>query len=442
MPRRRLHMSVMAFIGALSSGVSGWMCPAINRMPSVLRRGRRQFATPTLERLVLDETVVVTPTTTPEALAVESETDKPKPVVEKELVAKRDLKRSRQRPRAASMPVVSSSTQRRTSKKRRLLNKKEEVALALRVQRLAGWERQRLELNTTLGRPPNKEEWALAAGFASSSTFEAARLDCERAKATFISANLPLVVAVAKRYRYFGSLDYNDLLQEGTFGLTRAVERFDAGLGYRFSTYAVWWIRQAISAAVVDQSRVIRLPPKLHRDLLNLEKATRDFELHVGRKPTDAELAQALDLCVAKVVFLRDCGRTSASPVVSFESPRRVSRELGSSAGGGTVANARNGLVLGDLLADHTTNPFEFAQSREVRAHIAQLFRAALNPRECLVLSLSFGLADGRPRSLDQIANVMKSSASTVRAIKAKALHKLRQPHSGNHILKAHYQQY
>lgn len=368
-------------------------------------------------------------------------------VVEEAPLKKRPL--TRRRPRPESMPVVSSSartasaskaaTEKSGNSKRRLLSKEDEVELAGRVQRLVHFEGVRRKLNETTGRWPTEREWSVACGFDGENleAFDEAKRDAKRAKATFVSANLPLVVAVAKRYRTeFGSLDYNDLLQEGTFGLTRAVERFDAGLGYRFSTYAVWWIRQAISAAVVDQSRVIRLPPKLHRDLLNLEKAARDFELAAGREPTDAELAEVLDLCATKVVFLRDCGRTTASPVVSFECPR------GKKRGSNGASGNKNDLVLGDLLADQNTNPFEFAQSKEVRSHIAQLFNAALNPRECKVLSLSFGLADGRPRSLDQIASVLDISSSTVRAIKAKALHKLRQPHSGNHILKAHYQHY
>lgn len=406
---------------------------AVRRQASVLR------AAPTLERVASVSVKVIDETSSSQSSVVG--------VVDEAPMKKRSLKR--RRPRAESMPLVasSSSSKRKTASssaeksnsKRRLLSKEDEIELAGRVQRLVRFEGVRRELNETLGRSPTESEWSVACGFDGQDlgAFDEAKLDAKRAKATFVSANLPLVVAVAKRYRTeFGSLDYNDLLQEGTFGLTRAVERFDADLGYRFSTYAVWWIRQAISAAVVDQSRVIRLPPKLHRDLLNLEKAAREFELAAGREPTDAELAEVLDLCATKVVFLRDCGRTTASPVVSFECPR------GKKRGSHGASGSRNDLVLGDLLADQNTNPFEFAQSKEVRSHIAQLFQAALNQRECRVLSLSFGLADGRPRSLDQIATVMDTSSSTVRAIKAKALHKLRQPHSGNHILKAHYQHY
>lgn len=397
---------------------SGWAPVAHRGRASVLRRHRVVVSlSPTLDR-------------TQSEMPVVEEAEEMPPV------AKSSLKSSRRRPRPTSMPVVTRAVgPSKNDKKRRLLSKEEEVALAKRVERLAGWEAARRELNETLGRLPTEAEWARFVGFESVERFEAARLDCRRAKATFISANLALVVAVAKRYRYLGSLDYADLLQEGTFGLTRAVERFNAHLGYRFSTYAVWWIRQAISAAVVDQSRAIRLPPKLHRDLLQLEKAARELELEVGREPTDEELARALDLCVTKVGTLRGL----RNPVVSFESPRRSSRGVGSAAGGGRAGSPDP--VLGDLLADQNTNPFEFAQSREVRSHIAELFQTALNPRECLVLSLAFGFEDGRPRSLDQIATVINSSASTVRTIKAKALHKLRQPHSGNHILKAHYLQ-
>ncbi|KAJ8602934.1 hypothetical protein CTAYLR_001509 [Chrysophaeum taylorii] len=329
--------------------------------------------------------------------------------------------------------VVSTSSSKK--QKRRLLSQREEAALSHRVQRLLRLETVRKELNSTLARAPSDAEWCEAASM-EWTAFECAIREGTRAKSIFVSANLPLVTTVAKRYRYTSSLDYNDLLQEGTFGLTRAVERFNPSLGYRFSTYAVWWIRQAISAAVLDQSRVIRLPPKLHRDLLNLERVKREFEEAVGREPTDSELAEALDLCASKVGFLKDCTRTSASPVVSFECPRRGQRRVGSDAGSPT----HNKLSLTDLLADESTNPFEFAQSREVKAHIAELFRAALNLKECMVLKLSFGLDDGRPHSLDQIAKIMSMSASNVRAIKAKALHKLRQPHSGNHILKAHYQ--
>ena len=331
------------------------------------------------------------------------------------------------------MPEV----QRSTTKKRRTLLPEQERALSIRVRELVKFDQLRTELNESLGRMPTDAEWARAAGFSRKDEFAMKVLQCRRAKGTFVSANLPLVYAVAKRYRWVTSMTFEDVVQEGIFGLSTAVERFDPDLGYRFSTYAVWWIRQAISSALMDQSQVIRLPQRLQQQLAQLDKARCAFEQEHGRDPNDAELADVLRIKQQRVAFLRQCGRTTASPIVSFDA---ASSGAPVKSGSKPDAAARTESFLSDIVADERCCPVKEAESNEFRSHVKKLLRTALNPRECRVLELRFGLDDGDPKSLKDIAKIVERTPDQIRIIKAKALNKLRQPNfPGVHLLRDAY---
>ena len=315
-----------------------------------------------------------------------------------------------------------------------LLSSDEEKALARRVQRLCTWEGIRANLTASLGREPTELEWGAAARISRAAcengSFEKARKKCLKAKAAMINANLRLVVSISKRYQHRG-LHFQDVIQEGTFGLTRAVEKFDPEKGFKFSTYATWWIKQAVMRAIADQSRTIRLPVHVHDQLQSMKKVTRDLGAELGRECTDEELAGKLDLATTKMDWLRSCERQT----MSMDATVRVSGK-GSSAGTGGAGNEAK---LSDNLADAAALPDERAETKSLQSDIHGLLRTALSDRECDVVRLRFGLDDGKARTLEEIGTVFSITRERVRQIEARALHKLRQPYR-NHMLEAYTQ--
>ena len=315
-----------------------------------------------------------------------------------------------------------------------LLSPDEEKALARRVQRLCKWEGIRANLTEALGREPSELEWGRAASISAEAcengNFAKARKKCLKAKAAMINANLRLVVSISKRYQHRG-LHFQDVIQEGTFGLTRAVEKFDPEKGFKFSTYATWWIKQAVMRAIADQSRTIRLPVHVHDQLQSMKKVTRDLGAELGRECTDEELASKLELATTKMDWLRSCERQT----MSMDATVRVSGK-GSSAGtGGSGQEAK----LSDSLADAGALPDERAETKSLQSDIHGLLRSALSDRECDVVRLRFGLDDGKARTLEEIGTVFSITRERVRQIEARALHKLRQPYR-NHMLEAYTQ--
>lgn len=274
-----------------------------------------------------------------------------------------------------------------------LLNAEEEVELAKRIE--AGLYAQHLLDTTTIEDSKTRRE------------YEIISRDGHNAKNHLLEANLRLVVSLAKRYTGRGML-FLDLIQEGNLGLVRAVEKFDYAKGYKFSTYATWWIRQAITRAMADQARTIRIPVHMVEVINKLARVQRQMLQDLGREPTVEELAKELDMTEEKVVEVQKYGREP----ISLHTPLG---EDGDSE-------------FGDLIEDsEAVVPADAVGFTLLQEQLHQVLDT-LSEREAGVVSMRFGLTDGQPKTLDEIGKVYGVTRERIRQIESKTMSKLRHP--------------
>ena len=294
----------------------------------------------------------------------------------------------------------------------RLLRADEEIELARKIADLLELERIREQLEMQLDRDPGDAEWASAVSMPLPEFRHRLHLG-RRAKEKMVQSNLRLVVSIAKKYMNRG-LSFQDLIQEGSLGLIRAAEKFDHEKGYKFSTYATWWIRQAITRAIADQSRTIRLPVHLYETISRIKKTTKLLSQEMGRKPTEEEIAERMEMTIEKLRFIAK----SAQLPISLETP--IGKEEDSR--------------LGDFIESDGETPEDRVSKNLLREDLEGVLDT-LSPRERDVLRLRYGLDDGRMKTLEEIGQIFNVTRERIRQIEAKALRKLRHPNR-NSVLK------
>jgi len=287
-----------------------------------------------------------------------------------------------------------------------LLSAADEVHYGNLIQEMMPLVEAKESLAKSLERQPTQAEWAAQVHL---SEVELQRIlrQGSYAKKRMIAANLRLVVAIAKKYQK-RQMEFLDLIQEGTLGLERGVEKFDPSRGYKFSTYAYWWIRQAITRAIAQQSRTIRLPIHITEKLNKIKKIQRELSQQLGRSATQAEIAQALDLEPSQI----------REYLVMARRPISLDVKVGEN----------QDTELSDLLEDEGASPLSFTTHESLRDDLAGLI-SELTPQQQQVITLRFGLEDGNELSLAKVGERLNISRERVRQLEHQALNHLRRHH-------------
>lgn len=285
-----------------------------------------------------------------------------------------------------------------------LLTHEEEITLGKAVQQYMQLESVRSDLAESPEDTITLDVWAKATDL-STTELKRAVAEGKRARAKMVKSNLRLVVSVAKKYTGH-SLEMMDLIQEGTIGLHRGVEKFDPSKGYRFSTYAYWWIRQAITRSISNNSRVIRLPIHISDKLRKIRKTQRKLSTLLGRNATVAEVADEMDLSVEKLRELQTQGRR----------PLSLDMKIGS----------EQNTELGNLLEDDGLLPEEYATQSLLKSDLLKLL-SSLSEQQQTIIKMRFGLNTGSKMTLNEIGKSLDISRERVRQVERSALRKLRQ---------------
>jgi len=311
----------------------------------------------------------------------------------------------------------------------RLLRADEEIELARKITELLQMERVRERLSEQLERDPHDSEWAEAVQLPLPTFRYRLHLN-RRAKEKMVQSNLRLVVSIAKKYMNRG-LSFQDLIQEGSLGLIRATEKFDHEKGYKFSTYATWWICQAITRAIAEQSRTIRIPVDLYETISRIKKTTKLLSQEIGRNPNKEEIATRMEMTVEKLRFIAKFAQLP----ISLETPFYIEKDSWFDEG-----DTQEYLYLGDLIEADEETPEDQVSKNLLREDLEKALDS-LSPRERDVLRLRYGLDDGRMKTSEEIGQIFNVTPYRISQIEVKALRKLRHPNR-NSTLKENIRAY
>lgn len=294
----------------------------------------------------------------------------------------------------------------------RLLRGSQEVELGSQIVEWRELEEAREKLSKQLGRELDDRELAEAVNQPLEEVYRCIWIG-ERARQKMVESNLRLVVWMAQKYQNRG-VDFQDLIQEGNLGLIRAVEKFDPFMDYKFSSYAIWWIRQSITRAIADQSRTVRLPVHLYETISRIKKITKWLSQEMGRKPTEEQIATRMEMTTQKLRFIRQF----AQPIIYLETSYSATYH-------DTLIDDEEPLALLDVLEFQGETPEEYTVGNLLIEDINSVLDT-LKPREKDVLIMRYGLDDGKIKTLEDIGQIFGVTRERIRQIEAKALRKLR----------------